>query len=144
MPTSDLHRKLVEHLALQVEQELGPSADVHADHRLALFWPTPPALGDARPDVFARRSLPAAVVIGEAKTRCDIDNPHTEGQLLCYFGYLKAEVCGELWLAVPWAGLDSMYFATTRCRRLANAESVGFRVLGLAWERSLYCRTLRG
>lgn len=144
MPTSDLHRQLVAHLAEQIEQALGPVADVHADHRLALSWPVPPSLGDARPDVFARRRKPAAVIIGEAKTRRDIDHPHTEAQLACYFEYLKVESAGELWLAVPWTGLDSMYFLANRCRRLAGAATVGFRVMGVAWERSLYCRTVRG
>jgi len=142
--TSELHRRLVAYLAEQMQLELGPAADVLADHKLALAWPTPPVLGEARPDVFARHRNPSAVIIGEAKTRADIEHPHTETQLLCYFQYLRAEQAAELWLAVPWAGLDAMYFAANRCRRLAGAQTIGFRVFGLAWQSGLFCRTVRG
>lgn len=143
MPTSDVHRRLVAFLADLVTRELGPDADIHADRYGSHVWPTPPQLGDARPDVFGRRASPATVLIGEAKTRGDIDHPHTELQLVRYFEYLKHDAPGQLWIAVPWSGLDEMYFMANRCRRLAGATAIPFQVTGLAWERSLYCRTLR-
>ncbi len=97
----------------------------------------------ARPDVFGRRREPPGVIVGEAKTRWDIEVGHTQTQLVCYFDYLKEEVNGELWLAVPWAGLDAMYFYAGRCRRLSSAQHIPFQVTGVALEAPLFSRTVR-
>lgn len=114
MATSDLHQSLVRHLLGRIEGELGATASVFADLGASSGIPKPPIIANSRPDALARCTVSRRVIIAEAKTRRDIVQFHTESQLSAYFDFLANETCGELWLAVPWAGIDEMYFTAVR------------------------------
>ena len=142
MPTSDLHQSLVRFLLDRMERELGATASLSADLGPLFGLPQPPLLANARPDAMCRCTVSTRIVLGEAKTRRDIQKPHTERQLEAYFAYLCHQRRGELWLAVPWAGIDEMYFMAVQCRRAAEAAKVPFTLLGIGPEGSTYLRTI--
>lgn len=143
MAASDQHQLLVQFLLTHVGQELGATAALSADLGLAFGLPRPAPIGGTRPDAFARCLTRHRVVVAEAKTRWDVSRPHTELQLMAYFQFLAAEKQGELWLAVPWAGVDEMHAAAVRCRRLAGGSSVPFTVFGLNADVDKCIRTVK-
>ena len=144
MATSDLHQSLVRHLLQRIESELGATASVFADLGAASGIPKPPVIANSRPDAIARCTVSMRVIIAEAKTRRDIVQLHTESQLTAYFGYLAREASGELWLAVPWAGMDEMFFSAVRSRRIAGTLRVPFTLLGIGPTGNQCLRTIQG
>ena len=144
MATSDLHQSLVRHLLSRIEGELGTTASVFADLGAASGIPKPPIIANSRPDALVRCTVSRRVIIAEAKTRRDIVQFHTESQLAAYFDFLANETCGELWLAVPWAGIDEMYFTAVRSRRLAGTLRVPFTLLGIGPTGDRCLRTVKG
>jgi hypothetical protein len=144
MATSDLHQSLVRYLLQHIESELGTTASVFADLGAASGIPKPPVIANSRPDALARCTVSRRVIIAEAKTRRDIIQFHTESQLTAYFAYLAMERIGELWLAVPWAGVDEMFFTAVRSRRLAGTPRVPFKLLGIDPTGAQCIRTVQG
>src|SRR5262249_34533249 len=92
MPESDLHKRLVTALASLVRKRRSSSWFLFVDS--GVQHPSDgcsPILGCARPDVYARENVSHHVIIGEAKTACDLDNSHTERQLFEYFRHLSGQ-----------------------------------------------------
>lgn len=143
MATSEHHQSLVRFLLARIDLELGVSASVFADLGAASGIPKPPVIASSRPDALARCTVSQRVILAEAKTRRDIVQFHTDSQLEAYFDFLARESRGELWLAVPWAGVDEMFFAAVKSRRLAAAHRVTFTLLGVDPTGSRCLRTVK-
>lgn len=129
---------LVETLARRLVTDTGPYF-IFADGSRMFKNGAPPLIGNARPDIFGRHQDTKRPIIGEAKTMSDIVSPHTEQQLRSYFTYLQNDGAGKLFLAVPWAGLDQMYFIAKRIRRLVKAEDVQYTVFGWPVPNTDFC-----
>ncbi len=143
MAESSLHAALVERIANHLTTsncDYLLFVDGCASNRLAI----PPSIDTVRPDIFGRESKTRKAVIGEAKTLNDIENPHTELQLLTYFRYLQNEGGGTCFFAVPWKGLDKMYFLAKKIKRIANASEVPFIVQGWTLPESENCFVRHG
>lgn len=142
MAESDLHAELVARIVNSLENE-GKRLFLFVDGK-STNGHVPPTLENVRPDVFAREESSKFATIGEAKTEFDIDNPHTEEQLLTYFSFLANEGSGRIMIAVPWKGLDRMYYLAKRCKRKAQAQKIPFIVQGWAIPDADVCFTHHG
>lgn len=142
MAESDLHAELVTRIVKSLEDE-GRKFFLFVDGRGG-NGSIPPTLQNYRPDVFARDNNSKVAIIGEAKTSNDIDNPHTECQLVSYFNFLAQEGTGRLMLSVPWKGLDEMYYIAKRAKRIANAQLIPFMVQGWLIPDAELCITHHG
>lgn len=142
MAESDLHGELVARIVRSLEGE-GRKLFLFVDGKSGK-GSIPPILEDVRPDVFARDNVSKVAIIGEAKTTKDIDNPHTESQLITYFSFLAHEGTGRLMLSVPWKGLDEMYYLAKRTQRIANAQIIPFTVQGWLIPDAELCITHHG
>jgi hypothetical protein len=140
----DLHAQLVDRIARSIEVDGRGEYLILIDSRAGLARLTPPALENVRPDIFARHTQTRYAVIGEAKTLSDVENPHTEHQLECYFRHLALEGGGEVRLAVPWKRLDRMIFMVRRARRIAGASVIRYSVSGWALPDSDFCEQRHG
>lgn len=138
MAESELHAVLVQRIANYFATR-SPDYLLFVDGRASNGLMVPPSIEAVRPDVFGRDNKTKVAVIGEAKTLNDIENPHTEFQLLTYFRYLADEGGGICCLAVPWKGLDTMYFLAKKMRRIAGACVVDFVVQGWTLPESNHC-----
>jgi len=101
-----------------------------ADLAATNYYPRPPPIGSVRPDMFATFETSGLLLLGEAKTAWDVDNPHTLQQLKDYFEYLQVRGTGELWLAVPIASAGEMYRVAQYSRSIAKCSRVPFQVSG--------------
>lgn len=81
----------------------------------------PPIIGGHVPDVFARVDSLRQTIIGEAKTRRDLENEHTMSQFRSYSAYCKHHPGTLLVLAVPW---DMRRFVHNLCNRMKNENNV--------------------
>lgn len=143
MAESDLHVQLVERITRSLAEECPGEYLLFVDGRNHPGVRLPPMIDAVRPDVFGRHSITRKAVIGEAKTLCDIATPHTELQLTTYFRFLAAEGGGTVQLAVPWKGLDQMFYMAKRTQRLAAAQHVNFVVSGWALPDADFCLVRR-
>jgi hypothetical protein len=71
----------------------------------------PPKIAGHRPDLVWVRADGSFEVIGEAKTRNDIDNDHTRRQLCGFLQTLDIQGYGKLVVAVPW-GFEAVATST--------------------------------
>jgi hypothetical protein len=97
------HRRLVEKLIEVVEKrhQATRSLVIFADHD-RFGSELPPTVGCFTPDVFAS-DIPATFrVIGEAKTRDDLETERSRRQLLAFLDHLSLNPPSTLWLAVPF------------------------------------------
>jgi hypothetical protein len=97
------HRRLVESLIEVIERrhQTVPSVVIFADHH-RFGSELPPTIGYFTPDVFAC-DVPATFrVIGEAKTRDDLETERSRRQLTAFLDHLSLYPLGALWLAVPF------------------------------------------
>jgi hypothetical protein len=90
----------------------------------------PQTIGSSRPDLLAKSHLSGHTLVGEAKTANDIDNSHTLRQLADFFGYLRTNRSGELWVAVPMSHGGTAIRICRNAREIADAASVPFLVSG--------------
>jgi len=101
MGESYTHVCLVKEIISWVER-YDPQAVIFADSCLFESCETPPKIGNHIPDVFARTNALSGAVIGEAKTRSDLENDHTMSQFRAYLSYCRNNPNTRLVLAVPW------------------------------------------
>jgi hypothetical protein len=97
------HRRLVESLIEVMERrhQAMPSIVIFADHH-RFGSELPPTIGYFTPDVFAS-DVPATFrVIGEAKTRDDLETERSRRQLTAFLDHLSLYSSSALWLAVPF------------------------------------------
>lgn len=138
---SDLHQQLVRFLLAEADRRYGVSASLYADLGPESGMPPPPQIAASRPDVLANCPRTPKLIVGEAKSRKDITPPHTRQQLNAYLEYLARNSGGELWMAVPWAGLDEAYYITRSCKRETGSR-VPFVVFALAPDCSTCVRII--
>ena len=131
MSESEHHRDLVRALAEEIASD--PSWSIppilYCDIQDGFSGAVPPVAGLNRPDVLARDISTSRAVIGEAKTAQDIDNQHTFEQLASYFGYLRAQAEGELWMGVPWLSAGMAIRVSTLARKRTNSLGIPIRVV---------------
>lgn len=101
-------------------------ADQPADGRLLPTF----AIGDMRPDLYARDQGAARTIIGEAKSARDVDTLHTRAQLKEFFEHLACERDGMLWLAVPLARAGEAFRVARGVRSSTGTHRVRFVVSG--------------
>ena len=88
MSQSSVHRRLVA-AAAQAIQQRHPEMLVTTDLLDTPGDPVPPLIGGHRPDIIARCAAACLqLVIAEAKTDGDIDNPHTRSQIRAFVDHL--------------------------------------------------------
>lgn len=96
---------------------LDPQAVIFADTSLYAATDRPPKIGGHVPDVYARIGMLHQAVIGEAKTRKDLENEHTMSQLRAYLSHCCTNPGTLLVLAVPW---DMRAFVNNCLNRLKS------------------------
>lgn len=95
------HVKLVHQIIAHV-YSIDPQAVILADTCLYESKERPPNIGGHVPDVYARIDLLRRTIIGEAKTRKDLENEHAMSQFRAYLSYCAVNPQTRLVLAVPW------------------------------------------
>ncbi len=101
MGESYTHVCLVKEIICWVER-YDPQAIIFADSCIYEAHKTPPKIGSHVPDVYARVNALKQTIIGEAKTRKDLENDHTMSQFTAYLTYCRNYPGTRLVLAVPW------------------------------------------
>jgi hypothetical protein len=94
---------LVQAIVAFAEQELGTLAEisVREDAVRPLRSEKPPKVAGYTPDVLATNIPTTRTLIGEAKTRADLENDHSRQQISAFLRYLSHTAGGIFVLAVP-------------------------------------------
>lgn len=95
------HVRLVQKIIERVNS-IDPQAVIFADTSIYEATSRPPNIGGHVPDVYARINALQKTIIGEAKTRKDLENEHTMSQYRAYLSFCCANPETRLILAVPW------------------------------------------
>lgn len=95
------HVRLVQQIIEHVNN-IDPQAVILADSSIYESKGRPPNIGGHVPDVYARVNMLRQTIIGEAKTRKDLENEHTTSQFRAYLSYCVMYPRTSLVLAVPW------------------------------------------
>lgn len=103
MPESAMHADLVKAILAFAARELGPLADiaVREDSVRPLRNERPPRISGYTPDVYAVDVPTTRTLIGEAKTRIDLETEHSRRQIAAFLGYSAYSTGGIFVLAVP-------------------------------------------
>ena len=104
MPESASHAKLVESMRKWIVDNRfdGDSGHVLVDNAEATAASKPPKAHGFIPDLYAKHRPGVGVIIGEAKTARDLENPHTEAQIRGFLRTCAEETNSLFVLAVPW------------------------------------------
>lgn len=103
MSQSDAHRDLVQSIVEKLAQRY-PGINLDADLQQFPGDELPPLIDGYRPDVYARQDHKGLLVIAEAKTDNDVDNPHTRAQLTSFISYLEKQKQGCFVIVVTGVG----------------------------------------
>ena len=103
MSQSDAHRDLVQSIVEKLAQRY-PGINLKVDLQQVPGDELPPLIDGYRPDVYVRQDQKGLLVIAEAKTDNDIDNPHTRAQLTSFISYLEKRKQGCFVLVVTGVG----------------------------------------
>lgn len=105
MPESATHAALVQDVIAFAQRELGALAEiaVREDAVRPLRGERPPRIGGFVPDVHVTDVPTTRTVIGEAKTRADLENEHSRRQIAAFLHHLAQTPGGVFVLAVPLA-----------------------------------------
>jgi hypothetical protein len=103
MPESSTHAALVQTVIAFAEVELGALADiaVREDALRPLRGERPPKIDGYIPDVHATDVPTTRTLIGEAKTRADLETDHSRRQISAFLSYITKSPGGIFVLAVP-------------------------------------------
>lgn len=101
MGESLIHVRLVQKI-IEWVSNADPQAVIFADTSIFEARDRPPKIGGHVPDVYARTDMLGQSIIGEAKTRKDLENEHTMSQLRAYLSYCCTNPGARLVLAVQW------------------------------------------
>lgn len=119
MSQSEEHRLLVLNIS-EALSRLYPEILVTADVQATPGAEVPPLIGGFRPDLYAQFPGTGSVIIAEAKTRNDILNEHTEGQVQVFLSHLDRQAEGRFILCALGRGADQ---AKTLMRFLVGKRS---------------------
>ena len=103
MSQSDAHSDLVQSIVEKLAQRY-PGINLNADLQQFPGDELPPLIDSYRPDVYGWQGDEGLLVIAEAKTDHDIDNPHTRAQLTSFISYLEKQKQGCFILVVTGVG----------------------------------------
>lgn len=103
MPESASHASLVAALVGFAESELGALASlaIRDDAVRPIRGERPPRVNGYVPDLYATDVPTTATLIGEAKTRADLETKHTREQITAFLVYLSQTPNGIFALSVP-------------------------------------------
>lgn len=103
MPESATHAGLVQALIAFAQQELGALANlsVRDDSVRPMRGERPPRIGGYVPDLYATNVPTTVTLIGEAKTRPDLETQHSAAQIAAFLEYLSHTPNGIFVLGVP-------------------------------------------
>ncbi|MBB2708442.1 hypothetical protein N2597_22435 (plasmid) [Rhizobium sophoriradicis] len=103
MGETAVHAGLVEALVAYAATELGGlvNLSIRNDAVRPLRGERPPRINGYVPDVFATDVPTTATLIGEAKTRADLETAHTQDQIHAFLDYLSQTPNGIFVLSVP-------------------------------------------
>lgn len=94
----------------------------------------PPNIRGHIPDVFATASDLTKETIGEAKTRWDIENEHTENQLKAFISYSAINKNVKVVIAVPWDMRACARNMTKKLKRECGCEEVNVEIIDCFYE----------
>jgi hypothetical protein len=105
MPESAAHATLVQAIIIWAEREFGTSSElaVREDVVSAGRCERPPRVGGFVPDVYATDVPTTRTLIGEAKTRQDLETDHSRQQIEAFLEHLAHTPNGVFVLSVPLA-----------------------------------------
>ena len=103
MPESATHAGLVQAIVRYAKREFGGLADVavREDAVRPLRGEKPPRIEGYVPDVFITDVPNTTTLIGEAKTRQDLETDHSRRQIVAFLSYLSKTPRGIFVLSVP-------------------------------------------
>ena len=105
MSQSDLHRHLVIQVVKALEARF-PSMSFITDVQQKPGDKVPPLIDGFRPDVYASEAFSSSIIIAEAKTDGDLNNEHTNNQIVAFVNYLERRRDGFFVLSVTGCGAD--------------------------------------
>jgi hypothetical protein len=121
----------VQGLVAHVRQRRSGSWNLFLDSRNdSEFFACSPTLGSACPDLYAREHVGNHLVVGEAKTALDLENSHTEKQLMEYFSHLAEQNSSEFIMAVPLMCAGAAHRLCRAARTKCLVEKVPFEITG--------------
>jgi hypothetical protein len=125
MSESFAHSRLVDALEKHVKLNILPYTRGFLFKDLQYKNPTdvPPLINGYRPDIFVDNSYPHKSIIGEAKTRNDLEQRHTEEQLTAFLVYCSRSADTSIMLAVPW---DTVRLAKAILQRINKKNNLNF------------------
>jgi ATP-dependent helicase YprA (DUF1998 family) len=108
----------VQFILSHIAREFGSLANVAVkeDRALSLRGERPPMIGGYVPDVYVTNVPTTFTVIGEAKTRKDLETEHSQAQVRAFLRFLAHTSGGVFILSVPLA-------AGATARRIVNIAS---------------------
>lgn len=118
MPESAAHARLVRAILEHIDRHFASLTEisVREDSPSALRGERPPVVGGFVPDVYAVNVPTTMTVIGEAKTRHDLETVHSQDQIEAFLRYLSMTAAGVFILSVPLT-------AGATARRIVNATT---------------------
>lgn len=121
MPESPAHGRLVKAILDYLDRNFGSLTEiaVREDSPSALRGERPPLVGGFVPDVFATDVPTTMTVIGEAKTRQDLERAHSQAQIMAFLEFLASTPNGVFILSVPFT-------AGATARRITGAAGHAF------------------
>lgn len=110
MSQSESHGKLVSEITRWISEQTTYASEmvIYVDHINAAANSRPPVVGSSVPDLFGSSVTIGKALIGEAKTKNDIENKHCRRQLCDYLVFLNEWNHGHLVIAVPWQCTNQM------------------------------------
>jgi hypothetical protein len=104
VPESKNHAALLERLVAYVQTTMNQDHNLSVldDLSAELGRDKPPCLGGFRPDLYATNPSRSTTIVGEAKTRGDLETDHSKAQYYAYAQHLRTCANPTMILAVPW------------------------------------------
>ena len=127
MSQSETHRNLILQVAKAIEDRYS-QISVITDSQQSPGDIVPPMIRGHRPDVYAYQEAERLCIIAEAKTDSDLDNLHTQRQLMSFISYLGDKERGLFILSVTGAKSDHGKTLLRFTHRLVSARNVPLEV----------------
>ncbi|BCH13694.1 hypothetical protein [Mesorhizobium sp. L-2-11] len=126
MPESVTHARLVRAILDFIDSDFRALTDIaiRDDSNAPVRDERPPAVGGFVPDVYATDVPTTVTLIGEAKTKRDLEAIHSQEQITAFLEYLKVTAGGVFILSVPLtAGATARRIVTETTQRLGGAPT---------------------
>lgn len=126
MGISQSHIRLVDELKYYVNVEHGKTGNciIYLDNPNTPNWQKIPKIGDTIPDLYARCFNPDLIILGEAKTINDVENPHSIFQYKHYLLFCNQNKNTHLIFAVPWTAVSCLRNTIRNLTRRLNIKNV--------------------